>query len=154
MDKTAKNVLATVGAITVATAAPMLAAGVAIGVVASNPEKAKKTVENLVGRAEDMFAKANAHHEGNECECCHGGKCDCEEECCCDCDDEFEEDEVHIPCEELEPESWEEDVPVAEEESPAEETAEEPAPAEKAVENNFRREKLERLFQVLLDLVE
>ena len=137
MDKTAKNVLATVGAISVATSAPLLAAGIVIGVAAANPEKTKKTMQNLAGRAGEMFARAVDYREENECECCHGGKCDC--------DDEFEEDEVHIPCEELEPESWEEDVPVAEEE---------PIPAEKAEEKKPSREKLERFFQALLDLAE
>ena len=145
MDKTAKNVLAAVGAIAVATSVPVLAAGVAIGVAASNPEKTKETVKNLFGRAEDAFARATAHRKENECECCHGGKCDCDEECCCDCGDEFQEDEVHIPCEELAPESWEEDVPVAEEE---------PTPAENAEEKKPSKEKLEKLFQALLDLAE
>ena len=145
MDKTAKNVLAAVGAIAVVTSVPVLAAGVAIGVAASNPEKTKETIKSLVGRAEDAFARATAYHEENECECCYGGKCDCEGECCCDCDDKFEEDEVHVPCEELEPESWEEDVPVEEEE---------PAPSENAEEANAKKEKLEKLFQALLDLAE
>ena len=126
MDKTAKNVLATVGAIAVATSVPVLAAGVAIGVAASNPEKTKEAVKNLVGRVEDVFTRATACYEENECECCHGGKCDCDAECCCDCEDE-------------------EDIPVAEEEHTTDENAE---------RENTRKEKLERLFQDLLDLAE
>ena len=119
MDKTVKNVLAVVGAIAMVKAAPVLAAGVAIGTVVSNPDKAKKAVEDFVGRVEEEVSKY-----AEECECCNGGECHCE----CECDCDSEEDTA-----EQENASWEEDVPVEEEPAP-----EEPAPAEEDKLENLR----------------
>lgn len=85
MDKRAKNALASVGAVSLVAAAPVLVAGVAIGAALANPEKAKNTAKDLVGRAKIGLAKYGILNiEEDECECCCGGMCDCEEECCCD----------------------------------------------------------------------
>lgn len=117
MNKDVKNVLTAVGAIAVVKAAPVLAAGVAIGAVVANPEKAKKAVKDFVSRVETGLAKYDLeawmeaemakHAEEDECECCHGGKCDCEDECCCDYEDEpdqvFEDTEALTEAEESVP---------------------------------------------------
>ena len=85
MDKKLKNTLATVGAVSLVAAAPVLVAGVAIGAVLANPEKAKDTAKDLVNRAKTGLAKYGVLDIiEEECECCCGGQCDCEEECCCD----------------------------------------------------------------------
>ena len=127
MDKTVKNVLAAVGAVAVVKAAPVLALGAAIGAVASNPEKVKKTAEDLVGRVEAELAKYGVEvYTEEECECCDGGPCTCGDECACD----SEAEPAQVAEEEAQTESWEEDVPAEdEEEAPAEEPESEPAPA-------------------------
>ena len=71
MDKTVKNVLAVVGAVALAKAAPVLVAGVAIGAVVSNPEKVKQAAEDLVGRVEAELAKYGVDdlmHEEEDCD--------------------------------------------------------------------------------------
>ena len=57
VENAVKNALTVVGALAVVKAAPVLAAGVAIGAVVTNPDKAKKVVEDLVGRAEETGRK-------------------------------------------------------------------------------------------------
>ena len=121
MDKTVKNVLAAVGAIAMVKAAPVLAVGVAIGTVVANPDKAKKAVEDFVGRVEEEVSK---YAEEYGCECCAGGECHCECECECDSEEGTEEQEKA---------SWEEEIPV--EEAPA---PEEPVPAEEDKMENLR----------------
>ena len=67
MDKTVKNVLAAVGAVALVKAAPVLAAGVAIGAYAANPEKVKKAamdgLHKTMNFAEDMLVKAGVPEE-------------------------------------------------------------------------------------------
>ena len=59
MDKTVKSVLAAVGAVALVKAAPLLAAGVAIGAVVSNSEKFKKAAEDFASRLESNIAKCD-----------------------------------------------------------------------------------------------
>lgn len=51
---TVKNILAAVGTIAVVKAAPVLAAGVAIGAVLTNPEKVKKTMKDGIDKTMDL----------------------------------------------------------------------------------------------------
>ena len=60
VETTMKNVLAVVGALAVVKAAPVLAAGVAIGAAVSNTNKIKKTMNHFADRMEEEVAKFNA----------------------------------------------------------------------------------------------
>ena len=141
MDKNVKNVLAAVGALAVAKAAPVLAIGAVVGAVATNPEKVKETAKevkrtanDLVGRAKANFAKYGVDiFEEEECECCNGGACTCGDECQCDAEEVAEE---VFP--EEEEESWEEAFDEAKAPPVAEEPASEPVPTEADKLENLR----------------
>lgn len=58
-----KNILAAVGALAVVKAAPVLAAGVAIGTAVSNADKIKKAVNDFTDRMEAEVAKYREEEE-------------------------------------------------------------------------------------------
>jgi len=92
MDKKVKNALATVGAVSLVAAASALVAGVALGAVLANPEKAKNTAKDIVCKAKIGLAKYGVLDiVEEECECCKGGTYTCENEGQCACEGEPEE---------------------------------------------------------------
>lgn len=66
MDKKVKNALATVGAVSLVAAAPVLAAGVAIGVAITNPEMAKKSAKEGLDKVKNFVEEVKAKAEEKE----------------------------------------------------------------------------------------
>ena len=66
-NTTVKNILAAVGAIAVVKTVPLLAAGVAVGAVLTNPEKVKSTMKDGIDKTmdlvEEMLVKSGVPEE-------------------------------------------------------------------------------------------